>query len=274
MIYPGSALKSLIIEFLAEKQFSSAKEVICAIKKTKMPNISFQAVYKQLSCLVSEGILEKHKHNYTFSLSYLRRVNKFNSKLIDAVTFLHDAHHEISLIDSGKILHYNCNTLKEIQSVSRVIEKQLLYHQQDIKSVVRYFQHFSCYFVSGERELMKQIKKVSHSETIVFGNTDIDRKACNLAQQENLQVNFSYDPLESENITEYAVYGDYVVEVKHKTQQYHEFARHLAEQNISSFPSAEYMHYNKYYYYPTEMAIYKDSECAMTVSKKIRSHLS
>ena len=88
MLYPGNPIRSLIIECLAENAYSTAKDLGAVIVKYLGKDLSYQAVYKNLSALIKEGTLVKHNMYYTFSLSFLTRVQKFSSTLIKNVTRL------------------------------------------------------------------------------------------------------------------------------------------------------------------------------------------
>ncbi len=79
MLYPGNPIKSLVMDYIAHESFSTAKNIIEIIRKTK--NISLQTIYNNLNSLVKEKILIKNRSYYSFTLNFLDKLEEFNTNL-------------------------------------------------------------------------------------------------------------------------------------------------------------------------------------------------
>jgi Fe2+ or Zn2+ uptake regulation protein len=269
MIYLGSPIKSLIVEFLAENQFSCAKEIVSAVQKYMNKKTSFQAVYKQLGALIAEGVIQKHNKYYTFSMKYLNTITRFQSKLIDAVSYIHNINEVVVNAERGRKIEYTCNSLQEVQDISRRIEKGIMYRNSFCPKVVRYFQHYSSYFFAKSQDIMRCIDISPHVHTYIYGYTSIDHAAYKDALRYTDTVYLSKRKLEQDGLSEYTVIDDFVLEVSHADDHYNNFVDKLSQESIEAFPSIEYMNYRKFSYYPLTLKVHKDPAQAKVVKDMI-----
>lgn len=175
MLYPGSPIKSLIVEYLAEKRFAQAKEIIQAVQKVSPKKISFQAVYKHLGNLMQEGILEKHYQVYTFSYEYVEQMNSFKSQLTRDIGCLHDMKMLMRSIDKRKKQIIRFDSMNEMAVFYKDLMMALVYKQRDQDVTwYKYMVHFASYYLPTRNQLEE---KIGHVKTCnkVYGNTVIDR---------------------------------------------------------------------------------------------------
>ena len=138
MLYPSSPVKSLILEYIAENSFSSAKQIVAAVQNYAGKQYSFQGIYKQLKNLITEGILTSHNHHYTFSLEYLSKVSKYSADLIGNVSKLHSLHNIVQNLENRPKMEFHIQSLHQNLNFCRELLLSLMYHSKQPQTCYRY----------------------------------------------------------------------------------------------------------------------------------------
>lgn len=271
MIYPGSPIKSLIIEYLAEKRFAQAKEIISAVQKIDPKKVSFQSIYKQLDNLVKEGILEKHYKVYTFSYGYVSQMNRFKSQLTRDIGCLHDMKELMHTIEkrSKQVIHFDA--MAEMAEFYKELMGALVYKQRDEDVVwYKYMVHFASYYLPTRSDLEK---KIGHVQTYnkVYGAAPIDLQVQKKAQGTFWEFESTRDNSLLSRYQELNTHGDYAITIEYDPKRFHDYMDLVSDMEVSDRGILDFSEKYRLFSIPITFTIEKNSDKARAIEKSILS---
>jgi Fe2+ or Zn2+ uptake regulation protein len=272
MLYPGSPIKSLIIEYLAENHFAQAKEIIAAVQTLYDKKRSFQSIYKNLNALIKEGILVKHSSNYTFNLSYLQSLQKLSNVVTGNVAMLHDMNNLYQTIEYKKKVQIPFKSLSEIHVLARNIFLSWLYKEKksDDKKLYMNLYHNSTFFLPKENNFCQKMSECK-KDIYVYGDAETDKKAYHAAKN----TQWAFTPVKenqfSKNYQECAIYGENVCIIDFSDQGMKVFSDFLYEHPDHDVQSPEFMQFFKYHYCPGIITIEKNTQKAAELITQVKS---
>ncbi len=263
--------QSIIIEYLIDFPFSTAKEVINCVKASN-PKLTFQSIYLCLKKLERENIIYKYNKLYNLSNQFLKyiknlyiKTNEFKYNKFDTEFFRHlmNKNSKITIKTSNIADSHFTGINMRLAAIS-------------LKPNIEHFtilKHYSTFLL--EEKLIKSknynnkqkenlCTSLLENKYNVYGNTKIDKKVTDIMKVKNYKL-VKRKPSNLDN-TEYVIADDIIISAKYGNC-YEKFTRYLSEKDINHFPSDSYFRFIKYEPINAILSIERNKEKAANIIK-------
>lgn len=270
MLYPGSPIKSLIIECIAAKTFATAKDMLVAVNSCLSKRITHQALYKNLRSLVDNSVLVKHNCYYTFHLDYLNKLRAFSCSLNAEVNELHSCHNLMTSLEHRGKAQVDCQNLQSAHVIAQRFLSAMVYDEGGNTELYRFLYHYGAIFFEDERDFMSDLCSACSVHNYVYGKTDIDKYTYNMAKDTAVSFHL-VENLSEDSFNEYVACGEYILTAKLSPQKILKYTQLHIEKNIDYFKSSEFFYYYKYQHMPITVTIEKNAEKAATLVAQMKA---
>jgi Fe2+ or Zn2+ uptake regulation protein len=248
MYYPGSVIKSLIIDALAVESQLNAKELHWVVVQNLENSVSIQALYKALKSLVHEGVILKNRDsNFYLSPIYIEKVKNLSSKFHEEFEELHHMRSVMSeLDDKGEVSHSFKSRTFALNYLRDVALGMMLQKDPEEVRIYKYLFHFgSLQMVHTSDAIEHCVQKNYQVELYLHGKTPVDLRAKELLEAKGEKV-YLVDADEFEKpFTEWIIVNEYVGEISMSEEYLALYNRVMEESNLEAHPSSDYVRFMK-----------------------------
>ncbi len=264
--------RELIIEYLIDFPFSTAKEIISYLQSMN-PKLSFQAVYLCLKNLEKDNIIDKFGQSYNLSNTFLKYIKKLYKKSFDFQYNKFDSDFFSLILNKKNKITVNTSNLGDAYLTAINMRLAAI----SLKPNTKYFtivKHYSTFLVSEKLILSAKYDDEQNSilynslkknQYNIYGDTSIDQTVKKIMRKQDYQITKK----KTDNIfnNEYVIADDIIITAKYD-YNYEKFSRYLSEKETNFFPSDSYFRYIKYEYINSQLTIEKNKEKAQLLVKK------
>lgn len=241
MFYPGSDIKSLIIELLADKGFMSAKEIHSGLAQYYKNDVTHQAIYKNLQHLRYEGILVRHGYHYTFSLLYMNKMRAFCSRLTNNVSHAHKCAGIVQQIEERVSIRLTLKSILGYYNYSRELLLDLMMNHPDENTFYEFHTHYAFLQLPTEKDFADYIFARKFTTCMcINGITRVDQRSKRILEDNNVESKLVSDACLDLPDTEYTLFKDYVISAQFERGYMQKYSSLLQKENIDSFPSTNF----------------------------------